>query len=232
MVILSHGARKANKCIFRKETSIVTKSTQMKNVSVSLFQDGTQLWLNSSGTKCRTTRSRRAGVCVCKCAPSGGRLTNGNNKRSSPLISRQRLHGGSGGDASHSCRRVCRFRFWVFFIYFFVYFCPLAPELCCLRRRLKMAPRAVFCCIEPALRSSSSSSFFFSPLLLRPRCSLLRLSEQKKSLPFPSLLSRRWGHIQAINGFLSSNFFSPSPILSSQWAAVSLSDDVARIFVS
>lgn len=143
----------------------------MKNVWVSLFQDGTKLWLNSSGTKCRTTRSHRAGVCVYKCAPSGGRLTNGNNKRSSPLISRQRLHGvretgEGGGDASHSCRRFCEFGFWVFFIYFFVYFCPLAPELRCLRRRLKMAPRAVFCCIEPALRSSSSSFFFF------PSCSV------------------------------------------------------------
>lgn len=131
-------------------------------------------------------------MCVYKCAPSGGRLTNGNNKRSSPLISRQRLHGGEGGGggASHSCRRFWEFGFGVFLIYFFVYFCPLAPELCCLRRRLKMAPRAVFCCIEPALRSSSSN-FFFLSLLLRPRCGLLRLSEQKKSLPFPSLLSRR-----------------------------------------
>lgn len=120
MVILSHGARKANKCIFRKETSIVTKSTQMKNLSVSLFQDGTQLWLNSSGTKCRTTRSHRAGVCVCKCAPSGGRLTNGNNKRSSPLISRQRLHGGSGGSGGTLLTRAVDFAGFVFGYFSFI----------------------------------------------------------------------------------------------------------------
>lgn len=69
-------------------------------------------------------------VCVCKCAPSGGRLTNGINKHSSPLISRQRLHGGGGGGggSSHCCRRFCGFRFGLFFIYCFLYFGPLAAD--------------------------------------------------------------------------------------------------------
>lgn len=79
----------------------------------------------------------------------------------------------------------------------------LFSDLCCLRRRLKMAPWAAYICIEPAL----SSTIFPLSLLLHPRCGLLRLSEQKKSLRLLSLRSPSAVNIQSINWFLLTFFF-------------------------